>query len=374
MHGEDNCRCPLDGWHALGLMSGTSLDGLDVASVRFFQDQKTRAWSFALKSFSTLAYPDVLRDQLWRAMDASAEDLMRLDHDWAHWAGQEVMRWMKDSEISVPHVVGSHGHTIFHRPSEGWTCQIGHGAVLHAILKAPVVNDLRSLDVAMGGQGAPLVPLADKVLFGEWDVVLNLGGFANLSMESKAGERVAWDVGPANLLLNRLVQTVGLEMDVDGQRAASGTLIPELLESWQMLNYHAQAPPKSLGREWLEQEVWPHAERALTSHWLNDVLATAVAYASWAVARDIPVGSRVMVTGGGAFNPTLISALQRETADSNVILHFPDDQLIHGKEALVFAWLGLLRWLGQVNSLPSVTGARVATSGGALWGKGPRAV
>ena len=114
MHGEDNCRCPLDGWHALGLMSGTSLDGLDVASVRFFQDQKTRAWSFALKSFSTLAYPDVLRDQLWRAMDASAEDLMRLDHDWAHWAGQEVMRWMKDSEISVPHVVGSHGHTIFH--------------------------------------------------------------------------------------------------------------------------------------------------------------------------------------------------------------------------------------------------------------------
>ena len=372
MRGEDNSRCPLDGWHALGLMSGTSVDGLDVASVRFHQDPQTQSWSFTMNAFATLPYPDALRDQLWHAMTLGAEDLMRLDTAWAEWTAEEVEAWMKRAGVPPPDVVGSHGHTVFHRPDEGWTCQIGHGAVLHAHLGIPVVSDLRSLDVAMGGQGAPLVPLADQMLFGDWDVALNLGGFANLSMDNATGTRVAWDVGPANLLLNRLVQTVGLAMDCDGAMAAEGSVLPDLLKTWQALPFHAQMAPKSLGREWLEQEVWPHAEHALQAHCLNDVLATAVAHASWAVARDVPSGSRVLVTGGGACNPTLMAALRQASAGRNVTWHVPEDTLVHGKEALVFAWLGLLRWLGQPNALPSVTGARVATSGGALWGSGPQ--
>lgn len=372
MRGEDNSRCPLDGWHALGLMSGTSVDGLDVASVQFFQDAQTKAWSFTMNAFATFPYPEALRDKLWDAMTLGAEDLMRLDTAWAQWTGKEVRAWMTSAEVSLPHVVGSHGHTVFHRPDEGWTCQIGHGAVLHAHLGVPVVSDLRSLDVAMGGQGAPLVPLADQMLFGDWDVALNLGGFANLSMDDAAGIRLAWDVGPANLLLNRLVQTVGLDMDRDGAMAAEGSVLPHVLETWQSLPFHGQSGPKSLGREWLEQEVWPHAEHALQAHALNDVLATAVAYASWAVARDVPAGARVLVTGGGACNPTLMAALKQATSERNVTWHVPEDALVHGKEALVFAWLGLLRWLGLPNALPSVTGARVATSGGALWGSSPR--
>ena len=372
MRGEDNSRCPLDGWHALGLMSGTSVDGLDVASVCFKQDPQTLAWSFTMNAFATLPYPEALRDQLWHAMTLGAEDLMRLDTAWAEWTAEEVEAWMNRVEVSKPHVVGSHGHTVFHRPDEGWTCQIGHGAVLHAHLGVPVVSDLRSLDVATGGQGAPLVPLADQMLFGHWDVALNLGGFANLSMDNATGTRVAWDVGPANLLLNRLVQTVGLDMDRDGAMAAEGSILPDLLKSWQALPFHVQTAPKSLGREWLEQKVWPHAEQALQAHSLNDVLATAVAYASWAVARDVPIGSRVLVTGGGACNPTLMAALRQATLDRDVTWHVPEETLVHGKEALVFAWLGLLRWLGQPNALPSVTGARMATSGGALWGVGPR--
>ena len=374
MRGEDNSRCPLDGWHALGLMSGTSVDGLDVASVRFHQDPQTQSWSFTMNAFATLPYPEVLRDQLWHAMTLGAEDLMRLDTAWAQWTAKEVEAWMKRAGVSKPHVVGSHGHTVFHRPDEGWTCQIGHGAVLHAQLGVPVASDLRSLDVATGGQGAPLVPLADQMLFGDWDVALNLGGFANLSLDDPTGSRVAWDVGPANLLLNRLVQTVGLDMDRDGAMAADGTILPDLLKTWQALPFHAQTAPKSLGREWLEQEVWPHAEAALHAHSLNDVLATAVAYASWAVARDVPSGSRVLVTGGGACNPTLMAALKQASAGRSVTWHVPEDTLVHGKEALVFAWLGLLRWLGQPNALPSVTGARMATSGGALWGSGPRGI
>ena len=372
MRGEDNSRCPLDGWHALGLMSGTSVDGLDVASVHFSQEAQTQTWSFTMNAFATLPYPEALRDQLWHAMTLGAEDLMRLDTAWAEWTAEEVEAWMNRVEVSKPHVVGSHGHTVFHRPDEGWTCQIGHGAVLHAHLGVPVVSDLRSLDVATGGQGAPLVPLADQMLFGHWDVALNLGGFANLSMDNATGTRVAWDVGPANLLLNRLVQTVGLDMDRDGAMAAEGSILPDLLKSWQALPFHVQTAPKSLGREWLEQKVWPHAEQALQAHSLNDVLATAVAYASWAVARDVPIGSRVLVTGGGACNPTLMAALRQATLDRDVTWHVPEETLVHGKEALVFAWLGLLRWLGQPNALPSVTGARMATSGGALWGVGPR--
>ena len=372
MRGEDNSRCPLDGWHALGLMSGTSVDGLDVASVQLYQDAQTKAWSFSMNAFVTLPYPEALRDQLWHAMSLGAEDLMRLDTAWAQWTAKEVESWMKGTGVPPPDVIGSHGHTVFHRPDEGWTCQIGHGAVLHARLGVPVVSDLRSLDVAMGGQGAPLVPLADQMLFGDWDVALNLGGFANLSMDDATGSRVAWDVAPANLLLNRLVQTVGLDMDRDGTMAAEGSALPDLLKTWQGLPFHAQAAPKSLGREWLEQEVWPYTEQALQAHSLNDVLATAVAYASWAVARDVPSGSRVLVTGGGACNPTLMAALRQATLGRDVTWHVPEDTLVHGKEALVFAWLGLLRWLGQPNALPTVTGARLATSGGALWGSGPR--
>ena len=137
-----------------------------------------------MNAFTTLPYPEALRDQLWHALTLGAEDLMRLDTAWAQWTGKEIEAWMKSAGVPPPHVVCSHGHTVFHRPDEGWTCQIGHGAVLHALLGVPVVSDLRSLDVAMGGQGAPLVPLADQMLFGDWDVALNLGGFANLSMDA----------------------------------------------------------------------------------------------------------------------------------------------------------------------------------------------
>jgi anhydro-N-acetylmuramic acid kinase len=304
-------------------------------------------------------------------MSLDAVELRRLDKEWAQWAGREVSAWAQRMNLPAIQLVGSHGHTVFHRPDEGWTWQLGSGAVLYAALGVPVVCDFRSLDVASGGQGAPLVPLADRELFGDWDVALNLGGFANISLEDPALGRVAWDVGPANLLMNLIAQTIGLSMDKDGTRAASGAVLPSLLKRWQDASFHRLKPPKSLGREWLEQEVWPHAQQALEAHAVEDVLATAVAYTSWAVARDIPDGASVLVTGGGAFNPTLMQGLEAASEGRGIHWHVPHPDLVNGKEALVFAWLGLLRWLDQPNALPSVTGARTATCGGALWGVGP---
>jgi anhydro-N-acetylmuramic acid kinase len=371
MRGEDTRRCPPEGWLAVGLMSGTSVDGLDASLVGFAQDPKTGGWTWDLQAAVSWPYPESLRSSLWGAMECSAEDLMRLDKAWATWAASKVGPWLASHGGRSPHVVGSHGHTVFHRPAEGWTFQLGCGATLHEALQLPVVNDLRRLDMASGGQGAPLVPKADRDLFGSWDVALNLGGFANLSLDLPNRGRVAWDVGPANLLLNRLVEERGLTMDRDGALAREGNVIAHLLQTWQALPFHAASPPKSLGREWLEREVLPPAFQARDKAGLEDVLATAIAYTSWAVARDVPDQTRVLVTGGGAFNPALMDGLTKASRGRGIEWIVPDGTLVEGKEALVFAWLGLLRWLGLPNALPSVTGARESTSGGALWGPGP---
>lgn len=372
MRGEDTRRYPPDGWHVLGLMSGTSLDGLDVASVRAVRDPQLQTWNCTLEAFATLPYPEGLRNDLWHSMSLGAEALAALDVAWSCWVSDAVKDWMSRIHLSPVDLLSSHGHTVFHRPEAGWTVQLGCGATLHARMGVPVVCNLRRLDVALGGQGAPLVPLADRELFGDWDVALNLGGFANLSLEREGQGRVAWDVGSANLLLNLLVKTQGLEMDRDGVLAKSGAVLPVLLDAWKALPFHEKSPPKSLGREWLEAEVWPLAEEALKTQSLEDVLATAVKYTSWAVARDIPDGSKVLVTGGGAHNPALMDSLRLAGADRGITWHVPDKTLVDGKEALVFAWLGLLRWLELPNALPSVTGASQASVGGALWGPGPR--
>ena len=358
-------------------MSGTSVDGLDVAVVRVHAEHGTgpssspnsHSWKAQLEHTTTLAYPEALRRDLWKAMELSAVDLLRLDKRWATWSAEAVAAWL--DEVSVPmaalSVAGSHGHTVHHRPEEGWTHQLGCGATLHQSWGIPVVSDLRRLDVAWGGQGAPLVPLADQVLFPDWDAVLNLGGFANVSMNAPDGRRLAWDIGPVNLLLNTLVHP--LPMDRDGALAAQGEVLPDLFRALQALGHHHKLPPKSLGREWLEGEVLP----ILNDHdqaSQSDLLATAVAYIAWSVVKDVPAGARVLVTGGGAWNPTLMAALGRQGEKKNLDWDVPQKELVEGKEAMVFAWLGLLRWLGIDNALSSVTGAERDSSGGALWGQG----
>jgi anhydro-N-acetylmuramic acid kinase len=248
---------------------------------------------------------------------------------------------------------------VFHNPKDGYSVQIGSGAVLAAQTNLPVVCDLRSLDIAYGGQGAPLVPLVDSILFSEYTACLNLGGFANISILPKA-----WDIGVCNNLLNMLAQEKGVEYDAEGSIAKSGKIIGDLLDKMLSISYHRLPPPKSIGVEWMHKELYPLLEK-VADHPLEDRMRTAVEYIAISIVNDCPKAGKVLVTGGGAFNRFLIQRLN-ELADG-VQFYLPESDIINGKEAFAFAFLGLLRWLGEPNVLKSTTGASKESSGGAVW-------
>jgi anhydro-N-acetylmuramic acid kinase len=291
-------------------------------------------------------------------MILTAEELWKLDKSWAHFAAECIS---KTSQELLPRVqlLSSHGHTVFHNPKDGYSVQIGSGAVLAAQTNLPVVCDLRSLDIAYGGQGAPLVPLVDSILFSEYTACLNLGGFANISILPKA-----WDIGVCNNLLNMLAREKGVEYDAEGSIAKSGEIIGDLLEKMLSISYHRLPPPKSLGVEWMHKELCPLLEK-VANHPLEDRMRTAVEYIAISIINDCPKTGKILVTGGGVFNSYLIQRLN-ELADG-VEFYLPESDIINGKEAFAFAFLGLLRWLGKPNVLKSTTGASKESSGGAVW-------
>ena len=350
-------------WRAVGLMSGTSRDGLDIVDARFTRDV-SGLWSYEILLSATVPFSS----EVDAAIDAvlsgeSPEAWPAAEALFSSWCGEQVTREV--SNVAAVDVVGFHGQTLFHRPLEGWTGQLASGAALHARLNGvPVVCDFRSLDVALGGQGAPLVPLVDRLLFGKFPRCLNLGGFANLSVQANAS---AWDVGPCNLLLNYLAARSGRVYDDGGRIARTGTVDPDLLDCLLALPYHAVPPPKSLGTEWLNSEVLPLVNEALAAGLSEqDAMRTATAYI---VAILLPsLQDLTLVTGGGAHNTFLIEEL--ESAGASLVL--PGDELINGKEALAFGLLALLRFLGEPNVLRGTTGASVASVGGALWGVSSR--
>ena len=350
---------------AVGVMSGTSLDGLDVLAAEF-PAQSAGGAPFEVRASRTYAYPARLAERLARAHACDVPAWFRLDKEWAEFAAECVLALLEAASIAPRQVavVGSHGHTVHHQPGDGWTAQVGSGAVLHARTGIPVVSDMRSLDVAFGGQGAPLVPVADARLFPQYGATLNLGGFANVRI---ARSGLAWDVAPCNTLLNRLAQREGVAYDADGALAAAGTADAALVERLLSHQHHNSSPPKrSLAREFNEEHVYPHFEGNGTC--TRDLLATAVSYVAAAVARDCPPNADVLVTGGGAYNSALLAALR--AAAPSVRFVVPPPLLVEGKEALCFAYLALLRLDGAPTSDAGVTGAAISSCGGALWGHG----
>lgn len=251
-------------------------------------------------------------------------------------------------------LIASHGHTVFHRPDEGYTLQIGDGKEIAKIAGVVTVNDFRSLDVSIGGQGAPLVPVGDKLLFPEFPVCLNIGGIANVSFDRNE-KRIAFDICPANQVLDFLAKKNGMAYDANGDMARAGHVDKELLQALNALPYYKLAPPKSLGREWVESVIMPIMK--LNEASVNDLLATFTEHIAEQISRSVAElpSSRLLVTGGGAFNKYLIGRLIMHTHHQVVI---PESDLISFKEALVFALLGLLRWHGETNVFCSVTGAR----------------
>jgi len=362
MDSEDTLTASLKGpWVVIGLMSGTSLDGLDVAVCEFDVNTDFSNWRGEITYYQCFKYPSDLSLRLRESMSMTSEKLFQLDRDWARFAASCV-----NTLNTKAHLLSSHGHTVFHNPSDGYTVQIGSGADLAALTSLPVVCDLRRLDVAYGGQGAPLVPKADSILFAKYSACLNLGGFANISHLNDSQDTTAWDIGVCNNLLNKLSSEMGLEYDDGGSIASSGKLIPELLKEFMSLSYHKLHPPKSLGIEWVKSDILPILSKY--NHLpIKDRMCTAVEYISLTIINSCPNSGKILVTGGGVLNTFLMSRLSQLSLNSSFEFVVPELKMIHGKEAFAFAFLGLLRALNKPNTLQSVTGASKSSASGAIW-------
>jgi len=340
----------------LGLKSGTSLDGLDIAHVSFeFQGDKIH---YELKHARTFELQDALLKKLNLATKMSAEQLFILDKELGTFFADCVQQFMKEHQLEKNHIdaIASHGQTIFHQPQNGFTLQIACGSTIAFQTGIPVINDFRSLDVIAGGQGAPLVPIGDFELFtDEADSFLNLGGFANISFRNNKTIK-AFDISPANLPSNLLMQQIGKQFDLNGEKAKSGVLNQSLLDSLNSLPFYASKGPKSLGTEWLSLEYMPLLNRTDS---LENLLRTHTEHVAIQVARVLNEENlpSVYITGGGAKNTFFIERLAHHYKGKCVI---PRKQIIDFKEAIVFAFLGARYLRGESTNVPSVTGASKA--------------
>ena len=346
--------------YGIGVMSGTSLDGIDLAWCSF--EQTASGWRHQIERACTVPYEPAFRKKLSRATSLTALEYAQLDVDLGKLIAQHINRRL-DSGIK-PDFIASHGHTVFHQPEKGLTTQIGSGAVIAAHTGITTVCDFRTVDVALGGQGAPLVPAGDELLFGQYGACLNLGGFSNISFR-QGGTRVAFDTAPCNMALNHLASKVGQPYDHNGAMARAGKIIPGLLEELDRLEYYRLPAPKSLGKEWFETTFLPLLQKHEASNTIPDLLHTTTLHIARQIAATIPAGTETLLaTGGGALNGFLIEALRKEWSGSITI---PDSQTVKFKEALIFAFLGMLRLQGEKNCMKSVTGAKCDNCGGAVY-------
>jgi len=347
-------------YSVIGLMSGTSLDGIDIAHCIF--EQPGDKWTYRITHAETLPYSPEWKLRLSVLEGDSALGFVQADIEYGHLLG-ELTRVFINKHALKPDLIASHGHTIFHQPEKKITCQIGRGSAISAETGISVVCDFRSLDVALGGQGAPLVPIGDQLLFGEYDFCLNIGGFTNISYQSE-GQRKAFDVCPANIVLNSLANKSGHDFDRGGELAGKGRVEAALLNKLNAIPYYLMEPPKSLGKEWVMENIFPVLKNYDFSP--ADLLATFCEHIAiqvgFVTGRDR--SKKLLITGGGAFNHYLISRIRHHVLPDIII---PDHNTINYKEALIFAFLGVLRLRNEVNCLRSVTGAIRDSSGGAIY-------
>lgn len=359
-------------YHILGLMSGSSLDGLDLAHCRFTLNEEDEILSWEILAAETLPYSPAWQERLRRLPAASALELAQTDTAYGALLGELVNVFLEKYQIQ-PDYIASHGHTIFHYPEQRFSLQIGDGAALAATTNYPVICDFRTQDIALGGQGAPLAPTADLYLFKEYQCCLNLGGIANLSVQTPRGY-VAFDICGANQILNALVAPLGLEYDDRGSLAAGGQLIPELLQQSLSLAFFQEDYPKSLGNDWVlahQTTAFCQYEGSVPDklHTATRMIAQLIAdHLSMVVQKEAlgPADMNMLVTGGGAFNDFLIECIRVACGD-NVNVHIPSATIIGFKEAALMALMGLLRIRKMPNCLASVTGASKDSINGALY-------
>jgi anhydro-N-acetylmuramic acid kinase len=356
-------------YRVIGLMSGSSLDGLDVAFIEF--DESGGKWNYEIKAAACYPYDNYWIDQLKNAVHMVAYDYQLLHTAFGKHIGEQVNGFIE--EYALHHqvqLIASHGHTTFHTPNLGMTAQLGDGAAIAAITGINVVSDLRAMDVAFGGQGAPIVPIGEKLLLGDYSLFLNLGGIANISV-SKVDKHIAFDVCAANRVLNMLAQREGKEYDENGSIAARGSINTPLLTKLNGLDYYKQPYPKSLANSFGTDIVFPVIEAFNLSS--ADALRTYVEHIAMQVAYSCQQGStngepmKMLVTGGGAFNGFLLKRLEQNLTALNIEVVVPGADLVQYKEALIMALIGILRWREEYNVISSVTGARRNSINGAVW-------
>ena len=334
-------------YNVIGLMSGTSLDGVDLAFASFYFN---KTWKYKLHICQTIPYNKKWQTHLQQLHLKSISEIYESSERYAIYLSHLLDDFIIKNNLKVD-LISSHGHTVLHEPEKSITLQIGDGKIINAKLNIPVISDFRSLDVELGGQGAPLVPVGDELLFSKYDYCLNLGGFSNFSFKND-GLRKAYDICPVNIVLNKYSKKLGKQYDNNGLISKTGSINNDLLKELNNINYYKKLPPKSLGKEWLEREFL-HVLKKYNDSTPN-ILRTLVEHIAIQIANCIKSG-KCLVTGGGAFNTFLIQRI-KAISQANFILG--DKKLIEYKEALIFGLLGVLNVEKEINCLASVTGAK----------------
>ena len=351
----------------IGVMSGTSLDGIDIAHIKF--TLQNEVWNYKIIESDTISYDDSWLEKLRNAINYSLPELEFLNQSYTRLLGKIIAEFIQNHKLQNIDAVCSHGHTILHQPHKGITLQIGNLPEIATYTKQKVVCDFRVQDVQLGGQGAPLVPIGDRILFSEYDYCLNLGGFSNISFEVN-GKRIAFDISPVNTVLNFYANKLGLEYDDKGQLARSGKVNLDLLNELNDVEFYKKAFPKSLGFEFVKEIILPIIEKYSIS--IEDKINTFIEHIALQIFNALDCfetrndkSGNMLITGGGAYNEFLIQRIKHYLPHLEIII--PDTKTLEFKEALIFGLLGVLKLRNEINVLSSVTGAERDHSSGIIY-------
>lgn len=359
-------------YRAIGLMSGSSLDGLDIVYTEL--DDSGGKWQYEIKAAACIAYTSEWQTKLQNASSLNAYEYLLLHTAYGRWIGDQVNEFIAANHLHHKvQLIASHGHTVFHTPQLYMTAQLGDGATIAAVTGINTVSDLRAMDVALGGQGAPIVPMGEKLLLKDYTYCLNIGGIANISCKN-SNDYIAFDVCPANRVLNLLSSKEGKPFDDGGAISKSGSVNTALLTLLNNLDYYKQPYPKSLANDFGTHIIFPLIESFQPA--TRDALRTymehitqQLVYAVNSLRQISPAEqtSKLLVTGGGAFNTFLVERITDALKPFSIEVIVPNSDLIKYKEALIMALLGVLRWREEDTVMRSVTGALRNSIGGAVW-------
>ena len=336
----------------LGVMSGTSLDGIDIILTTFHKNKK---WEFQIHKTQTYLYCKDWQKKLRTLHLQDKLSIQKTDILYGALIAEKINEFIQNVNIKID-AISSHGHTIFHQPKDNFTKQIGNGNTIADITRIKTINNFRELDVSLNGEGAPLVPVGDLHLFTNYKYCLNLGGFANISIKNNK-EIIAFDICPVNIVLNMLANKIGKEYDNNGDIAKGGDLIYPLLNTLNNISFYTKKAPKSLSREWVEKNIYPIINN---NYKIEDIMHTFCEHIGFQISKNLNK-KEVLITGGGCFNKHLINRIKYYSSSKIII---PSKEIIEFKEALIFAFLGVLRLRNEINCLKSVTGANKDNCGG----------